>query len=72
MLIIIMKEKFHPQPENPKPNAPEPAAGPLGIPPPSEAKRDRRRQGEEAPPAQGEREITSVQPLFKLLDILDK
>jgi hypothetical protein len=30
-----MKERFHPQPENPKQNAPEAGAGPLGLPPPS-------------------------------------
>jgi len=30
-----MKERFRPQPEKPKHNAPESGAGPLGLPPPS-------------------------------------
>jgi hypothetical protein len=29
-----MKEEFRPQPENPKQNAPEAGAGPIGLPPP--------------------------------------
>src|SRR5687768_10158212 len=29
-----MSEQFRPQPENPKQNAPEVGAGPLGLPPP--------------------------------------
>src|SRR5687767_4777320 len=34
-MINIMTEQFRPQPENPKQNAPEAGAGPLGLPPPS-------------------------------------
>jgi hypothetical protein len=46
-----MKERFRPQPENQKPNAPEPAAGPLGIPPPpdTEAAQD---EGNNSPESQ--------------------
>jgi hypothetical protein len=33
-MFILMKERCRPQPENPKPHAPEAGAGPLGKPPP--------------------------------------
>ena len=57
-----MTEQFRPQPENPKQNASEAGAGPLGLPPPSpEGERPR---GELTP----EQQIVGLDPeLEKLL-----
>ena len=57
-----MKEKFRPQPENPKHNAPEPGAGPLGIPPPDP---EQTAQG-------GGSKRTERQPLPSVWEILEQ
>lgn len=56
-----MPEQFRSHPENQKLNAPEPAAGPLGIPPPPDT--EQAAQGSKSP---------ERQPLPSALDILER
>jgi hypothetical protein len=58
-----MSELFRSHPENQKPNAPEPAAEPLGIPPPPDM--------EQAPQGGGSKS-PERQPLPSALDILER
>jgi hypothetical protein len=57
-----MKERFRPQPENPKQNAPESGAGSLGIPPPEP----------EQKPQGGDGKSPEHQPLPSVWDILER
>jgi hypothetical protein len=57
-----MKEKFRPQPENPRHNAPEAGSGPLGISPPTP----------EQSPQGGGSTSPERQPLPGALDILER